>query len=106
MGQIDLSGCTALGVQLACDLERAVELGDERPERGEACFGDDGLVEGDLDGEGGLDDERAVFGRRHACVAADLGGERGVSAGGRGRRGRGIGHSRVIGEISGMIGRG
>ena len=69
-----------LALNRAFKLEGAIELGNEGTQGSKAGIGSDGLVEGDLDGEGGLDDERAVFGGHDACVAADLSSEWGVAA--------------------------
>lgn len=87
----------------ALELQRPVKLGNERAQGREGRVGDDGLVEGDLDGQGGLDDERSVFGRHDPCVSADLRRERGVAP----RRGcRGCDGARHCGcSVSSRLGR-
>lgn len=99
-------GQLLLALNRAFELEGAVELGNEGTQGGEAGIGSDGLVEGDLDGEGGLDDERAVLGGHDACVAANLGCERGVALWRwrrRGARGLGCGHGGYAASLAVVV---
>ena len=62
-------------LNLPRERQRAQELREIASQGGEGTIVRERLIERELRGESGLDQERSVFGGLHACVAANLRGE-------------------------------